>query len=393
MKKASFFGLLMVSIVWIVKADMIQELTGLTEAITDLNDALVSGAAPSVDGEPSRKIPTHPPQAEQLSFRLIRVVPMAFDKNTGQWSILLGHDPQEYWTDFSNAFRRGTTTEALPRAARKILANQTHGEYDVSMEPAVVEETQDNDVVYFVPVRFISGRELYTKARNPEKDDFVWIPENAFAVSGDISRPHNKRPTNVSRGVKNMLKYYLPEVTAQLSGGAPQPVGNNSWEHIPGAIYFYESSKPFYELTNFYLEPVVIGGIRWPTTEHYYQAQKFTSSALQKKVRDKVTAREAFNFAREHKNQVRSDWQQINLDVMLNALRAKFAPGSPLGIMLQHTGDAILVEDAGSNDDFFGAGANYRGKNHLGQLLMHVRDELNAGMQMPYRAHDPAWYK
>ena len=56
------------------------------------------------------------------------------------------------------------------------------------------------------------------------------------------------------------------------------------------------------------------------------------------------------------------------------------------------TGDAVLVEDAGGNDSFFGAGADYQGTNHLGQILMHVRDELRGATQTEYTPHDVNYY-
>lgn len=41
-------------------------------------------------------------------------------------------------------------------------------------------------------------------------------------------------------------------------------------------IKFYHSHNPYYEFTNFYKgKPIVIDGISWKTTEHYFQAQKF----------------------------------------------------------------------------------------------------------------------
>ena len=69
---------------------------------------------------------------------------------------------------------------------------------------------------------------------------------------------------------------------------------------------------------------------------------------------------------------------------MLKAIRAKFSQHADLKNMLLNTDNQILVEDAGQHDNVWGAGANYMGINHLGRILMHVRDELRTGQQRPY---------
>lgn len=68
---------------------------------------------------------------------------------------------------------------------------------------------------------------------------------------------------------------------------------------------------------------------------------------------------------------------------MLKAVRAKFDQ-PPLKNVLLGTGNAVLVENAGANDSVWGAGADFMGTNHLGRILMHVRDELRTGQQKPY---------
>ena len=70
---------------------------------------------------------------------------------------------------------------------------------------------------------------------------------------------------------------------------------------------------------------------------------------------------------------------------MLHVLRAKFAQNKTLENQLKATGNRVLIEDAGANDAFYGAGADYNGENHLGRLLMKVRDELNGAPQTPYQ--------
>ena len=69
---------------------------------------------------------------------------------------------------------------------------------------------------------------------------------------------------------------------------------------------------------------------------------------------------------------------QVN--VMLQALRAKFSAHEGPRNMLLASGTAVLVE-AAPHDFVWGGGHNGSGTNMLGRLLMQVRDELRGGDQ------------
>ena len=71
---------------------------------------------------------------------------------------------------------------------------------------------------------------------------------------------------------------------------------------------------------------------------------------------------------------LRSDWEEVKDDVMLELLRMKFG-NSKLGAKLLDTGDQELIEGNDWHDTYWSV---YRGKgkNMLGKLLMQVRTEL-----------------
>jgi ribA/ribD-fused uncharacterized protein len=50
-------------------------------------------------------------------------------------------------------------------------------------------------------------------------------------------------------------------------------------------IEFYEVSEPYGEFSNFAPFPVEINGKHWPTTEHYFQAQKFVGTEREEAIR------------------------------------------------------------------------------------------------------------
>lgn len=143
-------------------------------------------------------------------------------------------------------------------------------------------------------------------------------------------------------------------------------------------IKFYNRDEPYYEFTNFYLSPVCIDDTMWPSTEHYFQAQKFVGTPYVDVIRRLPTPRDAFQLSREPNisRWRRSDWDRVKDDIMLKALKCKFQPKSKLGMKLLATGDKTLIEHT-YNDSYWGDGGG-GGLNKLGQLLMTVRDELRS---------------
>ena len=131
--------------------------------------------------------------------------------------------------------------------------------------------------------------------------------------------------------------------------------------------------------------PVQIDGKRWPTTEHYFQAQKFVGTPYEQAICELSTPREAFDFSRKPEVHCwrRNDWEQVKEDVMKKALLAKFTQHHELRLMLFSTGNRELVEHT-SNDRYWGDGGDGSGQNRLGYLLMLVREELR---QLQLSAH------
>ncbi len=156
-----------------------------------------------------------------------------------------------------------------------------------------------------------------------------------------------------------------------------------SWANIPGAIYFYDIKKPYAEFIPQWQVNVLIDGKVWPTIEQYYQAMKFTDSALQETIRNFTSdalgsaAHKALEFAHTHQAQVRKDWPTTNLNIKRKALRAAFDQHRELREKLLNTGNAVLVyATTDAHDTLYGTGTDYKGKNWYGRLLMALRDDL-----------------
>jgi ribA/ribD-fused uncharacterized protein len=125
-------------------------------------------------------------------------------------------------------------------------------------------------------------------------------------------------------------------------------------------------------LSNFYVSPVTFEGETYPSVEHAFQAAKSLDPIIRERIRTATTPGIAKKLGRAIKH-LRLDWEQVKLDVMLTLLRAKFQNVNLVRQLLA-TGGANLVEGNTWNDHFWGV-CNGEGKNHLGRLLMQVRQE------------------
>ncbi len=139
-------------------------------------------------------------------------------------------------------------------------------------------------------------------------------------------------------------------------------------------VVFYRVADAYGFMSNFAPFPVGVDGKRWPTTEHYFQAQKFAGRPEEEQVRAAKTPMEAATLGRSLPG-LRADWDSVKDEVMLKAVRAKFSQHPYLRTELLATGDAILVEHT-TNDSYWADGGDGSGRNRLGELLMQVRAEL-----------------
>lgn len=129
---------------------------------------------------------------------------------------------------------------------------------------------------------------------------------------------------------------------------------------------------PYRWLSNFWPAPVRLDGVVYPTVEHAYQAAKTLDRAERALIARLTSPGAAKRSGR--RVTMRDDWDGVKLDVMLGLLRGKFARGD-LRARLLSTGDVQLIEDNTWGDHYWGV-CRGDGQNHLGRLLMQVRDEL-----------------
>ena len=140
-------------------------------------------------------------------------------------------------------------------------------------------------------------------------------------------------------------------------------------------IYFYRTNGEFGEFSNFAPFPIMLKGIIWPTTEHYFQAQKFAGTRHEEAVRIAASPMAAAKMGRDRARPLRPDWESVKDDLMRQAVLAKFQQHPDLLKLLLSTGDADIVEHT-SSDAYWGDGGDGSGKNMLGKILVEVRQKL-----------------
>lgn len=145
-------------------------------------------------------------------------------------------------------------------------------------------------------------------------------------------------------------------------------------------IYFYKEDQPYGCFSNFSPHGVTLQGHDWSTVEHFYQAQKFAGTrdeAVMAVIRQAATPGEAAAIGRDPARSLRPDWEAVKRSVMYGGVWAKFVTHRSIREVLLATGDEVLVEDS-PTDYFWGCGRDRTGQNHLGKILMAVRDRLRS---------------
>lgn len=168
-------------------------------------------------------------------------------------------------------------------------------------------------------------------------------------------------------------------------------------------IWFYEGI-----FSNFYQSPIGFGGEIYPTSEAYYQSQKFTgkdasitSREYAKIIASQNTGNKAAVLARQKKPQLtyqwgrdlwkmiqeyqslgvemRSDWDEIKDNVMRRAVYQKFVQNPKLKKSLIETGNKLMFEHT-HRDSYWADGHPFNnpkvhgtGKNMLGIILEETR--------------------
>lgn len=126
-------------------------------------------------------------------------------------------------------------------------------------------------------------------------------------------------------------------------------------------------------LSNFEEAPFTYKGILWKTSEHAYQAMKCSHTPEFLNILNAETPRQARKLGQSVK--MSSLFDSYKLYYMYSINFCKFEQNPHLREKLLETGDQELIEGNDWGDNFWGDCTGY-GDNHLGRILMRIREEF-----------------
>jgi ribA/ribD-fused uncharacterized protein len=128
-------------------------------------------------------------------------------------------------------------------------------------------------------------------------------------------------------------------------------------------------------LSNFMPVKIVLDGIEYPSVEHAYQSAKSDDMEWKSLCADRyITVGTIKRKSREV--DLVLNWDIIKLDVMEECLKQKFSK-QPFKNLLLGTKLQYIQEGNKWGDTFWGVDLKTgEGQNHLGKLIMDIRDEL-----------------
>lgn len=146
---------------------------------------------------------------------------------------------------------------------------------------------------------------------------------------------------------------------------------------MPAQISSFKGDYQF--LSNFWSVQVMLDGIWYASVEHAYQAAKTSNPEARKLFTEPDCS---FGDAKRmgQNLSIRPDWDDVKLFIMENLVRQKFADPI-MGFHLIQTAQAELIEGNWWHDQFWGNCVCPKhiaipGENHLGKILMKVRDGI-----------------
>lgn len=129
-------------------------------------------------------------------------------------------------------------------------------------------------------------------------------------------------------------------------------------------------------LSNFYLVDVEFDGEVYPSVEHAYQAAKTHDISAREVIRNATSPGRAKRLGKAV--EIHSEWDKTKISIMNELLVKKFQDPE-LRLMLMNTEGSDLLEGNYWGDTFWGV-CNGVGKNHLGQILMSIRNGIKLGI-------------
>ena len=135
--------------------------------------------------------------------------------------------------------------------------------------------------------------------------------------------------------------------------------------------------------------PIQINDTKYPSVEHYFQAQKaleFDDKEIYEKIMKTPSGKAVKALGKKVRNFIKELWDSKRLEIMMKGIRAKFIQHPELQKQLLETGNKKIGE-ADPRNTYWGIGTSintelskdpskWKGQNQLGKILMILRDEF-----------------
>lgn len=169
------------------------------------------------------------------------------------------------------------------------------------------------------------------------------------------------------------------DLAFQLKQRKPAMLHPTEWKELTDMRWLQDNAiRSFREeydyLSNFYPAPVEYKGLWYLNNEAAFQAQKCMTEE-EKQAFTQLEPSKAKRLGRQVP--LRPDWEEVKVEIMAEIVRAKFTQNPWLASRLVATGDREIIEGNTWGDTCWGVDTRTgKGKNHLGKILMELRDQL-----------------
>ena len=130
-------------------------------------------------------------------------------------------------------------------------------------------------------------------------------------------------------------------------------------------------------LSNFYPCEIEYEGIVFDSVEKAYQSAKTNDFGIREEISLLNSPGKAKRFFKNRSEDVREDWNRVNLGIMRELLHKKFVENDYFRRKLLSTGNSEIQEGNSWGDKFFGVDLETgEGQNLLGRMIMDIRKEI-----------------
>ena len=153
-------------------------------------------------------------------------------------------------------------------------------------------------------------------------------------------------------------------------------------------LFDKEMNEKKYDIANYQIEVfpldnfspfgLIMNGLYFPTSEHAFQYLKFvdTNKDIADKIRKALSPDDARNIAHENKEYRPNNWSNIKYEKMEEVLRLKVNQNPRVKEVLLNTNDLMIAECCIDEDTDWGIDNNNQGNNHLGNIWMKIRGDI-----------------